>query len=282
MNYFDLHCDTAYKCYTTNQQFYVNQLAVSGSKGKKFNNWKQVFAIWVRDNCPEPFFLYKKMLEDFKIKLKTAPNNLTPYFAVEGGAVLQSDLNRLYTLKSDGIKFLTLTWNGENAIAGGANTEKGLTSFGKSVIEKMNELKIGCDLSHLNEKSFYKAVELAHFPLATHSNCFFLKPHRRNLTDNQIKLIAQKNGVVGLCFFPDFLCADIFEAIYRNIFHLLEMGLENSISIGSDFDGGKMSKKLDSLDKIPHLFDFLAQKGLETNLLDKIFYKNANNYIAKL
>ena len=70
MNYFDLHCDTPYECYTKNQRFYVNQLSVSGELAKDFCEWKQVFAVWIKDEMDDPFDFYKKVLNDFKEKLK--------------------------------------------------------------------------------------------------------------------------------------------------------------------------------------------------------------------
>ncbi len=282
MDYFDLHCDTAYECYSKKQEFYVNQLAVSGESGRCFKRWAQTFAVWIRDDEPEPWGLYCDIMADFRAKIETRPPNLTPVFSVEGGSLLEDDADRIYALKNDGVKFLSLTWNGENRLAGGTATEKGLTDFGKRVIDKMNSLSIACDLSHLNDKSFYEVMARARFPLATHSNCRALCNNPRNLTDNQIKLLAEKGGVIGLCFYPEFLGKDPFCGIYENIFHLCEMGFENSIAIGSDFDGGEMDKSLDRVEKVPDLYSYLKCRGLKDSLLYKIFYKNAENYIAKL
>ena len=279
MNYFDLHCDTPYECYLKKQDFMKNSLAVSGKKGAEFENWKQVFAIWIRDCQDEPYTLYKAILKDFKEKLRDKPNNLTPYFSVEGGAVIEDDIDRLYILKKDGICALTLTWNGENRIAGGSKTDKGLTEFGKSVIRELNSLNMLCDLSHLNEKSFYSAIELADFPIATHSNCSAVFECPRNLSDNQLKLIAEKGGIVGLCFYPQFLGGDVYQKLYENIYHLLELGMENNIAIGSDFDGADMAGGLCDITKIPFLYAELHEKGINKTLLDKIFYKNAENYL---
>ncbi len=282
MNFFDLHCDTPYECYKQNEKFYVNRLAVSGKGGERFDNWKQVFAVWIKDDVLNPWRLYKDILNNFKEKLRQKPENLTPYFAVEGGAVIENDIDRLYALKQDGISLLTLTWNGENTLAGGVDSQKGLTAFGKKVIKEMNRLKIGCDLSHINEKGFFEAIETADFPLATHSNCKEICFHKRNLTLEQIKLIAEKKGVIGLCFYPSFLGENVYDKIYQNIFYLCDKGFENNIAIGSDFDGAEMDKKLDNISKIPHLYNFLKCRGLKKELLYKIFYKNADNFIAKL
>lgn len=282
MNYFDLHCDTPFECHKKNEGFYVNSLAVSGNLGEVFRNWKQTFAVWIKDNEQKPWTLYKSILSGFKEKLKEAPKNLTSFFAVEGGAVIERDLDRLYLLKEDGISLMTLTWNGENEIAGGVDSEKGLTDFGKNAIKIMNSLKIACDLSHINEKGFYKAIELSDFPLASHSNCKAICPHKRNLSLEQIRLINGKKGVIGLNFYPLFLGENVFESIYQNIFYLCDKGFEDIIAIGSDFDGAEMNEKLDNISKIPSLFSFLSKRGLQKELLFKIFFKNADNFIAKL
>lgn len=278
MNYFDLHCDTPYECFTKGRNFNRNNLAVSGEKGRIFEKWRQVFAVWIRDDAENPYELYCRIITDFKTKLKERPDNLTPYFSVEGGAVVEEKTERLYKLKEDGIKILTLVWNGENRIAGGSKSEKGLTDFGKSVIKELNALKICCDLSHCNDKSFFKAVEIANYPIATHSNCRSVCNVPRNLTDEQLKLIAEKNGIIGICFYPLFLGGDIYCKIYENVCHMLESGLENNICIGSDFDGAKMDERLSDISKIPFLYGKLAEKGLNKDLLDKFFYKNAENY----
>ena len=279
MDYFDLHCDTPYECYFKKQDFFENNLAVSGEKGAVFENWKQVFALWIKDGQDSPFTLYKAILKDFKEKLRDKPDNLIPYFSVEGGAVIEEDIDRLYKLKEDGICALTLTWNGENRIAGGSKTDKGLTDFGKRVISEMNSLNMLCDLTHLNEKSFYSAVELADYPIATHSNCKLVFDCPRNLGDNQLRLIAQKGGIVGLCFYPEFLGGDVFDKLYENIYHLLELGMENSIALGSDFDGADMAERLCDITKIPFLYEKLKEKGINKAVLDKIFYKNAENHL---
>ena len=282
MKYFDLHCDTAYECYIKNMPLDDNCLAVSFKNGACFSNWTQTFAVWIRDDAENPFELYNKIITDCKARLKTKPDNLTPIFAVEGGAVLEKDIDRLYRLKEDGIKYLTLTWNGGNRIAGGSLSQSGLTRFGKRVIKQMNRLGIACDVSHLNDRSFYRAIELSDRPIATHSNCRAVCGVPRNLTDEQIRLIAEKGGIIGLCFYGKFLGGDVFEKLYENICRLLDMGLEKNIAIGSDFDGADMDRRIDKLSKIPELYCRLSEKGIKDSTLDKIFYENADKYIRNL
>ena len=131
------------------------------------------------------------------------------------------------------------------------------------------------DLSHLNDKSFFEVIDRAEKPIASHSNCRSVCDISRNLSDEQIKLICEKGGVIGLNFYPLFLGGNVFEKIYENIAHLLYLGYENIIAVGSDFDGAVMASELCDITKIFDLYVFLEQKGLDNSLLDKIFYKNA-------
>ena len=279
MDFFDLHCDTAYEMYVKNEGFENNALAVSARLGECFVNWTQTFAIWIEETKESPFLFYKNALSHLKNNLC---GNVNPIFAVEGGSVIENDIDRLYQLQKDGIKFLTLTWNGENLIAGGTKSDKGLTDFGKSVIKEMNKIGMAVDVSHLNDKSFYSVIERADKILATHSNCRSICNHKRNLTDEQIMLLCEKGGIIGLNFYPEFLGDNFYDKIYKNIYHLCEMGYENNIAIGSDFDGAKMPNEMQNISKIPDLYSNLKEKGLKEDLLYKIFYKNANDFVLNL
>lgn len=282
MDFFDLHCDTALECYKRNCNLSHNNLAIDQDNADVFGKWYQCFAVFINDDTKEPFEFYKSVLYGFKKKLNP-PENLCPIFTVEGGVVIENDISRLYALKSDGIKAITLTWNGENQIACGVDCEGGLKPFGREVIREMNSLNIACDLSHLNVQSFFDCAELGDKIFASHSCSKTVFDHKRNLTDEQLKVIAQKGGVVGICFYPAFLGADnVFEKIYENIYHLLCLEMEDNISIGGDFDGCVMSNELRSIAQIPDLYRFLEGKGLNKSLLDKIFFKNAFKFFSKL
>ena len=143
----------------------------------------------------------------------------------------------------------------------------------------MEKAEIFIDVSHLSEKSFYDVASFAASPLiASHSNCFSLVPHKRNLKDEQIKLIIKSGGLIGLCFHAPFLLCDgfgSFEMLYRNINHVLSLGGEDAVCFGSDFDGGKPEKVLGSLQRVKNLYAYLVGRGLQKELLEKIFYKNA-------
>lgn len=282
MKLFDLHCDTAYKCYRDNLLFTDNSLAVTPKKALCFDKWYQCFAIFVKDGIQNPFEYYKNTLNNFKGLLDNKPGNLTPILTVEGGLLIENDLSRIETMHNNGIRALTLTWNGENQIAGGADTDAPLKAFGREVIAELNRFGIATDLSHLNKKSFYGAIEIAEKPIVTHACLETVNNHRRNIDDNQLKELVQKGGIFGLCFYPVFLGeGDIFENIHKNIFHVLDMGYEDYLSIGSDFDGADMAAELYDISAVPTLYEYLKSRKIDENILNKIFFENAYNFFNK-
>ena len=280
MRYFDLHCDTPSVCFKKNVQPYDLSLAASTQKGKYFDEWYQCYAVFIHDNCENPIGHYSSVITDFKSKFSGMAKP-KPIYTLENGLPITS-LEFVDKLANDGISAITLTWNGENQIAGGALSDTGLKPFGRQVINRMNKNKMVCDLSHLNRKSFFEVADCAETVFASHSCCDKTHHHPRNLTDEQIRLIANRGGVVGLCFYPEFLGTKyVFEGVWRHVNHLLNMGLENSICVGSDFDGAVMAEELNGVDKIPELYGFLSSKGLSKSLLDKFFSENAKSFFRK-
>jgi membrane dipeptidase len=286
MIYSDLHCDTVTKCFEKGESLFDARCHINYFKIEQLKAYRQCFALFVDDSKrgDTAFYYFKKLVAFYEKELeKIKSKRLTALLTAENGALLGGDSNNVYYLAEKGVRMLTLTWNGKNELASGCSTDEGgLTAFGKEVITKMEKENIFVDVSHLNEKSFFAALDKSDFPLATHSNCKSICDNPRNLTDQQIKALCEKGGIIGLCFYPDFLGQNVMQKIYENIYHIADMGFEKSIAIGSDFDGGEMDKSLDKISKVPDLYAFLSKKGLKSGLLDKIFFKNAKNYIAKL
>lgn len=149
-------------------------------------------------------------------------HKIAALFGVEGGHMIENDLNKLGIFYNRGARYLTLTHNTApswatsaadettlNPIIGkGLNAEgkKGLTEFGKQVVQRMNELGMMIDVSHLGDQSFWDVIQLTNKPIiASHSSVYSLVPHRRNLKDNQIKAIAKNGGVIQVNFNPGFI-----------------------------------------------------------------------------
>ncbi len=163
---------------------------------------------------------------------------------IENGLAIEHSLDKLRHFADRGIVYMTLCHNGDNGIcdsARGCNTHNGVSEFGEQVIKEMNRLGIMVDMSHAGEKSFYDALEISEKPIVcSHSNSRILCDHPRNLTDDQLRAIAKKGGVVHTTFYHGFLQktgeADILDGI-RHLEHAIEiMGIDH-VGIGTDFDG---------------------------------------------
>lgn len=167
--------------------------------------------VWVNRN-PDKMMLVKSYA-DLAKALKE--NKLASMMGVEGGHMIEDDLQKLENLYNRGARYLTLTWNNSTSWATSAADEttlgdslkhKGLSDFGKQVVRKMNELGMMIDVSHIGEQTFKDALAITTKPvIASHSNAYALCPHRRNLKDYQIKAIAQNGGVIQLNFYAGFV-----------------------------------------------------------------------------
>ncbi len=160
---------------------------------------------------------------------------------VEGSRPLGGDLDNLHQLYDAGIRFLTLTWNYKNEVGVGAafaEEDTGLTAFGRQVIQTMADLGMVSDLSHASPITFWEAIAMDTGTLvATHSNAAALKPHVRNISDDQIRAIAAQDGYVGVCFYPGFLHDDDpgVEHVVDHIIHIAEVAGIDHVALGPDY-----------------------------------------------
>jgi membrane dipeptidase len=135
--------------------------------------------------------------------------HLAALMGVEGGHAIEDSLDKLETLYTQGVRYMTLTWNNGNDWAGASMDSRrsgGLSDFGRQVIRRMNELGMLVDVSHVSDETFRDVLATSTRPvIASHSGCRSLAAHPRNLTDAQLRAIAQNGGVVGIIFYPVFL-----------------------------------------------------------------------------
>ena len=163
---------------------------------------------------------------------------------IENGLAIDGQLERLQHFAQRGIVYMTLCHNGDNDIcdsARGNSTHQGVSAFGRQVIAEMNRLGIMVDLSHASEKTFYDALELSELPIVcTHSSCRALCDHPRNLTDEQMRALAAKGGVMQITMYNGFLVKDGEATVLDALCHLEHaievMGIDH-VGIGTDFDG---------------------------------------------
>ncbi len=164
---------------------------------------------------------------------------------IENGLALEDDLDNLNHFKKRGVVYITLCHNGDNSLcdsAKGESTWGGVSPFGADVIRRMNELGIMVDLSHAHERSFYDALDISSLPIVcSHSSARTLCDHPRNLTDDQMRALANKGGVCQITLYPGFLKSQASEATILDAMNHLDhaidvMGIDH-VGLGTDFDG---------------------------------------------
>lgn len=195
----------------------------------------QIFSVWCDGNEPNPLGLANREMDSLDAVVKRNPDaisivhnqkelkaalkskKLAAMFGVEGGHMMNNDLENLNRFYARGTRYMTLTWNNSNPWATSAmdetlkkdslaRTHKGLTDFGKQVVQRMNELGMMIDLSHVGEQTFWDAINTTTKPvIVSHSNAYALCPIFRNLKDDQIKAVAKNGGVIDLNFYSGFI-----------------------------------------------------------------------------
>lgn len=318
MKLFDLHCDTAGECCNRQRHILDGDLHINLRKGEILDRWCQLFAIWIPDELrgaqaekyfEKVFLNFKNEINNNSEKIKLCKDlrdfneaaNVGKCAAIltcEGASPFAEN-DGINCAHKYGVKLITLTWNGENEVGYGcqSNCDFGLKPAGKRLLKNMERLNMVADVSHLNRAGFYDVASSGIRFIATHSNCKSVLEKtrangndklfscRRSLDDEQIKLLIERKGLIGINFCRSFLGDegdDGFEAVYRHMQHILELGGEKCLAIGSDFDGCEINPTLAGIDKIPKLAEYLRQKGFSESLTEKIFYDNSNNFFKNI
>lgn len=308
MRFFDLHCDTLYKCLENNKNFYWNGFEVSLENTSKYDTYVGCFAVWIPDEfrgekaldlfnraADKLGFQKELFAQKFEVLQNSegigaivAPsknNGIGVILTIEGGAAIAGKLENLDYIRSRGVRIMTLTWNGRCEIGDGVEVQNpsGLSDFGKKVIPRMEELGIIVDVSHASEKLFYDVCENSKKPfIATHSNSKKVCNHIRNLSDEQFEIIKNKKGLVGINFCKDFLSENHtanMDDVRAHIEHFLGLGGEYVISFGSDFDGCDISEEISGIERVENLYEYFLRKNYNQKLIDAIFFDNAHNFM---
>ncbi|MCL2580069.1 MAG: membrane dipeptidase [Oscillospiraceae bacterium] len=210
-------------------------------------------------------------------------NPIAVFLAVEGGSVIGKEPSWVDRLCEMSVKLLTITWNGENELCGGVGSEKGFTDIGKQVIARMEENGMLVDASHMNDKSFWDLCEFATKPFcASHSNARSICNHPRNLTDDQFKEIVRRGGVVGLNYYHNFIVdggeTQCMDDLLRHLHHFLELGGEDTVALGSDFDGAVVPHYIEGIEKLPALAGAI-ERQVGKIVAEKVLFKNAARFL---
>ncbi|MEG2786516.1 MAG: dipeptidase [Romboutsia sp.] len=311
MKFIDLHCDTIdiLLSETKDASLKINSHCVDIDKLIKGNCLAQTFALYVdtaihKNPYEHCMNMAKKFHEEIKLnkdEISLATNfkeiidnekneKISALLAIEEGAVLEGNIQNLNKFYDLGVRMMTLTWNHENEI-GYPHVKpeyktKGLKDFGIEVVEKMNELGMIVDVSHLSDAGFYDVAKISKKPfIATHSNARHITNHTRNLTDDMIKILANSGGVTGINFCSAFIGETpmaMLDDMVRHIKHIKHIGGIDVIGLGSDFDGIDCPVEIKDVSEMGKLAIKLEQAGFTTDEIEKIYYKNALRLIKEV
>lgn len=320
MSYIDMHCDTL-MLFTENSEsnsLFKNDKQVDFTKLKTGHALAQFFAIFMVN---EQFYQYLHMepisdeeyikrlyigftseiekhrdMIDFAKSYDDYMKNknagiMSAFLTIEDGRPINGDLNNLKKFYDLGVRLISLTWNYENCF-GFPNSKdelimrQGLKPFGIEAVQRMNELGIIVDVSHLSDGGFWDVVNYSRKPfVASHSNCRNISPHTRNLTDDMIRALGQTGSVSGINFGPDFLNENAdnknstIDAIISHIKYFKNIGGIDCVGFGSDFDGVFGNLEVSDASLMPLILERLEREGFLPSEIDKIAYGNVERII---
>jgi membrane dipeptidase len=309
----DLHCDTISKLFEQGEEVGLrkNSFHVDLNKLMKAGSLAQFFALCTgmtemeqKNDLEYCLALIDRFHEEISVNqdyIAVARNDkeveenvqkgkISAFLSLEGGEVLQGKLYNLRNFYRLGVRLITLTWNKPNAL-GYPNCKEeyrkqGITNFGKEVIKEMNKLGMLIDVSHLSDQGFYDVAQYSSKPfIASHSNARILKDHPRNLTDDMIRVIAEREGVIGINFYSQFLGESLvsrIEDIIRHIVHIQKVGGTDVIALGTDFDGINCMLEIKDMSEMNRLIDALKENGFSSNAIEKITFQNARRVIKEV
>ncbi len=224
-----------------------------------------------------------------EIEAAKAAGEIAAIMHIEGAEPI-ADLDMLHVWHAMGLRSLGPVWSRPTRYGHGVpfafpsspDTGAGLTASGRELVRECNKLRIMLDLSHLNEAGFNDISALSDAPLvATHSGAHAISASSRNLTDRQLRAIADSRGVVGLNFATGFLRPDGkrlpfegFDIFLRHLDHLLSILGEDGVALGSDFDGALMATDMRDSSSLPDLLGAMRAHGYDVALIEKIAWRN--------
>ena len=299
MKVWDLHCDTLYQLRKAEKagapySFEKNERHISLEALKKGEYLLQSFACFVdlKEDGENPL---KACMEEADIFYQ---RRIGAMLTMEEGASCLDDIRILRDLYRLGVRMMTFTWNYENGLAFPNHvpekdedpcspvTDKGMKEKGLEFLAEMERLHMIADVSHLGDSGIMDMLRYAKRPFAaSHSNARALCGHVRNLTDEMIRALALKGGVMGLNQYPLFLYNNATESrvedYLAHIGHIRDVGGIDCIALGSDFDGiGRTCRpKMKGPQDYPKLANLLLDNGYTQDEVEKIFRKNAERVI---
>lgn len=201
--------------------------------------------------------------------------------ALEGGAERAAPVEQLKSFARRGVRYLGLLHFSRNALGYpamglGKDPHRGLTPTGCAVVDACRELGVLVDLSHLNRRGFLDAAARRPGPLlVTHTGVAGVTPHWRNIDDEQLRLVAESGGVVGIIFAPRFLGQGGVAGVVAHLLHVIRVAGEDAVALGSDWDGFvDPPRGLRDPSELPNLTEALLRAGLPPAAIHKLLGEN--------
>lgn len=317
----DFHCDTLYRLQHKNStgDLWDNTCAVDIRRLIKIGAKAQFFAMFIppieafeKDgiDCGSKEELLDQMIETANQSIRRVSHHVqyaqnlkeilesekdgkfSVLLTVEDGGVFGNSHELIDASIDRGVSLLTLTHNLENEI-GYPNSKdpeimkKGLKPFGREVVTHLQDRGVIVDVSHLSDGGFYDVLKIAKKPvIASHSNARALSHHPRNLTDEMIRLLADRGGVSGLNYSGSFLSPNgrnvsRIEDMIRHLNHMVKVGGEEFVVMGSDLDGIGGDLEINDVEKTPLLIDALLKNGWTPRRIDRLLWGNALRVIGE-
>lgn len=315
MKVVDMHCDTIGEIWRAEKEgrrlsLRQNELHIDLSKMRQGDYLLQNFAMFVfLGREPDPLVNVLEMMDVYQrqmaensdwiapvlrfsdIEKNAGEGKMSGMLTIEEGGVLKGSVCVLRNLYRLGVRMLTLTWNFENELGWPGITREnkprtadgahGLKPTGIEMVREMNDLGMIVDVSHLGDDGFWDVVKYAKAPfVASHSNARAVCPHNRNLTDDMIRALADKGGVMGINFCGDFLSAggkSTMEAMVRHMKHIVNVGGIQCLGLGTDFDGIGGKLELCDCSRMQRLAEEMERRGFTDKEVQAIFHGNVLN-----
>jgi membrane dipeptidase len=217
---------------------------------------------------------------------------------IEGGEPLEEDLGSLRMLYKLGARSMTLTHFPRNELGDGSATlsDSHLTEFGRAVVEEMNKLGMIVDVSHINERGYWDVLDVTNSPaIASHSNCKALCNYHRNISDDQIRALADNGGVLNLSYCPPFIKPGLdfdssSEKLHQVVLndwldhldHACKLVGPDHLGLGSDFDGGCGFPEMNNITFVPRITQGMVKRGYSDEDIEKILGKNNLRVMKKV
>ena len=296
MFFADGHCDFLYGMVNSGYDMNapVGNQSVSFERLKRGGVKLQLFAAWIDVKHRRGFLsqfmsmadAFERMIEDTPGLVKLTPDfdvngyDIAAMLTIEGGEAVEGYEDVLRCAHRMGAKAMTLTWNTRNELAEPAvkRSRKGLTFLGRDIVREMGRIGMAVDLSHLNDAGIEDVLKEDVRVFASHSNSRAVFDSPRSLPDELIREIGRRGGTIGVNFYYKQLSAKSeaeIADVARHAEHILKVGGEDCLAIGSDFDGmGQYPKGLSDPSGLPGLIPEFEAAGITGELLEKVCYKN--------